>query len=97
MLFLNAKRAIHFNLGLCLAFFLQPHDGDLEHFAYIERVCGQFPEHILHNARSHEALDCFDRVAHTVKTEALSAEDNEERSKILARLRRRAPLNVSPR
>ena len=62
-----------------------------------ERVCGQFPEHILHNARSHEALDCFDRVAHTVKTEALSAEDNEERSKILARLRRRAPLNVSPR
>ena len=72
----------------------QPHDGDLEHFAYIERVCGPFPESMFSNARSEAALECFDNVARTVRTDRLALENQEERAKITARLRRRAPLKV---
>jgi|MDSY01.1.fsa_nt_gb hypothetical protein len=46
-------------------------------------------------ARSDAALACFDKATGNVRAEQLGVDDHEERAKISARLRRRAPLKVS--
>ena len=73
--------------------FPAPHEGDLEHLAYIERVRGRFPKSMLAGCRSDETSACFD-VGGRVRVDVLVAQEVAAKgeSKVSARLKRRAPL-----
>mmetsp|Transcript_1975 Transcript_1975/g.4201 ORF Transcript_1975/g.4201 Transcript_1975/m.4201 type:complete len:484 (-) Transcript_1975:269-1720(-) len=83
--------------------FPAPHEGDLEHLAYVERVRGRFPRHMLRQSQSLAAekganqkslaATCFDETG-GVRVELLVAEELKLKgeSKIAARLKRRGPL-----
>lgn len=74
----------------------QPHEGDLEHLAYVERVRGTFPPAMLAKSKAPDATACFDAATGSVRVDLLVAREVAAKgeSKVAARLKRRAPLKA---